>query len=454
MTKPTEKLNWMTIAVLAGILAGPAALHFLPHRVMIPGFMTPAWADDDDDGDRGDDGGRASAGNSGPSGEIWQTFKKRKSTKRRAARAPAAQRALPLASPNQLIVRGASPQEIDALVNSGYTVLARTRGFEGVWTARLRIPSRVSLRRARDMARKLVPGASVEFNHYYRNGYRVQSSGVCKGENCKPFELVKWTASIRDCGILPEIGIVDTAVDVRHPALHGSPIAILPSPMQDKSATDAAHGTAVAAILSGGTESISPGLIPRVRLKAMNVFELGRSEDLRTDAFALSDAIETMARENVWLVNMSVAGPDNAVLESAVRQFSRRGGLIVAAAGNYGPSAPPAYPAAYDNVIAVAAVGENLQLYKRSSRGEHIDLSAPGVNIRSAGRKKGTQNFSGTSFAAPFVTAAAAILLSNGKTVAETVEVMKANAQDLGKPGPDAKYGAGLVQFSGTCDRP
>jgi minor extracellular protease Epr len=439
--------------------------------------ISQALADDDDGGGGDDDGGGGGGGGSfggnqdgGSTFDEPRKFKKAKLQKRKVVRKqkrktakaekrniskkPAAPKlsALPVAAPDQLVLRNASEADLKALLAKDFTLLARTRGLKNEWTAKLRIPNKKSLRRARDEARKIAPDASIEFNHYYRNGYQTQSGGKCLGEQCRPFELVKWTSTIQTCRILPEVGIIDTPIDRSHAALKGATIVGLNAAQPEDTAIDSSHGTAVATLLAGTIGGLSPGLVPRVRLKSMNVFEVGSSNDLRTDAYLLADAIETMARENVWVVNMSVAGPENDVLLDAVKQYSESGGLIVAAAGNFGPSAPPAYPAAYENVIAVAAVGENLELYKRSNRGEHIDLTAPGVNIRSAGQDGTISNFTGTSFAAPFVTAAAAVLLSNGKSVTDVAAQLKSSARDLGKPGPDTKFGSGLIQFIENCD--
>ena len=97
------------------------------------------------------------------------------------------------------------------------------------------------------------------------------------------------------------------------------------------------------------------------------------------------------------------------MLHHGVRELTKAGIVVVAAAGNEGPSAPPGYPAAYEEVIAVTAVDRNLAAYRYANRGDHIDLAAPGVDVWTAlpDRREGPQT--GTSFAVPYVTAVVAV---------------------------------------------
>lgn len=150
---------------------------------------------------------------------------------------------------------------------------------------------------------------------------------------------------------------------------------------------------------------------------------------------------------------MSLSGPANALLEQVVRRLSERGMVIVAAAGNGGPKAGPAYPAAYAEVIAVTAVDRMKRPYRRAGRGEHIDLAAPGVQVWTAASVSGARPKTGTSFAAPFVTAAAALMKSaNGNaTAADIQDALGKSAEDLGAPGKDDVFGWGLLNASAAC---
>ena len=122
----------------------------------------------------------------------------------------------------------------------------------------------------------------------------------------------------------------------------------------------------------------------------------------------------------------------------------------MAAAGNGGPNAAPAYPAAYPGVIAVAAVDARQRPYRRGTRGAFIDVSAPGVNVTSADAKGGATEWTGTSFSVPFVMAA--LLRAKAETGgdrAAALALLDRTARDLGAPGRDEVYGVGLVQSPG-----
>jgi hypothetical protein len=173
-----------------------------------------------------------------------------------------------------------------------------------------------------------------------------------------------------------------------------------------------------------------------------------------TDTLSLLRALKFMWEGNVNVVNMSMAGPKDALLHRVVQDMAAMGIVIVAAAGNEGPDAPPSYPAAYPEVIAVTAVDQNLKNYMYANRGAHIDVAAPGVEIWTAmpGGREGSQT--GTSFAAPFVTAIVAATYPTAewrRGVPEnpkSVLLARLSTQDLGRK---QIFGRGLLQAPSTC---
>jgi subtilisin family serine protease len=151
------------------------------------------------------------------------------------------------------------------------------------------------------------------------------------------------------------------------------------------------------------------------------------------------------------VINMSMSGPSDELLQRAIVDMSARGVVFVAAAGNGGPNAPPSYPAAYEQVIAVTAVDKNLRSYNLANHGDYIDVAAPGVDVWTAmpGVLEGYQ--SGTSFAAPHVTAIVAAVHGRVQDKSKEGLLSALAIHDLGQPGRDRIYGRGLVLAPNTC---
>jgi subtilisin family serine protease len=110
-----------------------------------------------------------------------------------------------------------------------------------------------------------------------------------------------------------------------------------------------------------------------------------------------------MAARGVRVVTVSLVGPANPLLDGAIRLARDRGVTIVAAVGNDGPAAPPAYPASYPGVIAVTGIDGRGRLLPEAGRALHVDFAAPGADMRAADMSGGKSAVRGTSFAAPLV---------------------------------------------------
>ena len=152
-----------------------------------------------------------------------------------------------------------------------------------------------------------------------------------------------------------------------------------------------------------------------------------------------------MVGNDVSVVNMSLSGPRNAILDRLITQAVGRGTLIVAAAGNGGPSAPPAYPAALRPVVAVTAVDSDRRVYRYANQGTYITVSALGVGQPAADTRGGISRFDGTSFATPHVAAWMARCLTRNNAAA-CGRTLRRSARDLGEPGYDPIYGYGLIE--------
>jgi subtilisin family serine protease len=319
---------------------------------------------------------------------------------------------------------------------------------------RLRVPGGVSLTQARQTVRLVDARAAVDFDHFY---YLDEGARACTGAECPAAALVNWSASdVAQCGPTPLIGLIDTGIDLEHQALKGRPIEVLAGAARHSVASLSDHGTAVAALLVGWPGSQTPGLLPDAKIIAVDAFYRDGGTADRTDVISLVAAIEALAARGVRVMNLSLSGPDNEILRKAVEAAQAKGIVIVAAAGNNGAGAEPSYPAAYPDVIAVTAVDQQRKVYRRATQGAYVDLAAPGVNVWTASVRGSGALRTGTSYAVPFVSAAAGLLLASEPQLdLKTVQArLGAHSHDLGKPGWDPTYGFGLIQMAGLCERP
>lgn len=204
-------------------------------------------------------------------------------------------------------------------------------------------------------------------------------------------------------------------------------------------------------MLVSAHESEVAGLVPGAEILSADAFH-ANDRDGAADAFDLIAALDWLAGEKVRVINLSLSGPSNALLEKAVKRLREAGHVLVAASGRSDPSGKTGYPARYADVIAVSAVDLRLRASRLSTRGEHIAFAAPGVGLNVAKPKGGTQRVEGTSFAAPFVSAAAALVAAHQKPGADIRQMLSAEAKDLGAPGRDPIYGYGLVQYPANPD--
>jgi subtilisin family serine protease len=333
-------------------------------------------------------------------------------------------------------------------------LVRRTRELAdlGVKITVLQTPEGWSARRGLKHLRKLDPEGTYDFNHVYLDsGAGTAAPPGRAGDTTRVVAAVAAVAGAdAPSGDVVRIGLIDTGVDATHVALRGSTVhrygcdgEVVPSP----------HGTAVASLLAGSAENFS-GAAPRARLYAADVYcgvPTGGAIDVVAAAFAW------MARERVPVVNVSLVGPRNALMQRAVRALVERGHLIVAAVGNDGPAAPPLYPAAYDGVLGVTAVDGKRRVLLEACRGKHLDLAAPGADFTAATSEPSNTfvDVRGTSFAAPLVAGLLARELGapDGAARDRAVAALTARAEDLGPRGRDDIYGAGLVGLDVTAAR-
>ncbi len=231
----------------------------------------------------------------------------------------------------------------------------------------------------------------------------------------------------QDC----DIGVIDGPIDTSLPLLTQPIVAMRAFDTAPQGSS--AHGTAVAARLILAAKGFAPHT--DLRICAANVFTTDLPGSVAADTLAA--AIGWQQQQGAVIVNISLAGPDNEIVAYMVARYLRGNRLMVAAAGNGGQLSRNIYPAAYDGVIGVTAIDDNGQVYPLATRGRHVDLAAIGVDLDFS-MMGIDQPLSGTSFAAPVITA---WLATKGQSGADLGAILT----DLGPSGHDDTYGAGAL---------
>jgi hypothetical protein len=313
-------------------------------------------------------------------------------------------------------------------------VVARERTLAGLElsTVVFRAPRGLSTRQALQRLRALDPQGTYDFNHIYLESGDIGAAQGAAGD--RPPDAPPAPATD------VKVGLIDGGVDRTHPAFSGAPAQVSgcngrPVPSE--------HGTAVASLLAGYTETFA-GAAPRARLYAADVY-CGAPTGGAVDAIA--QAFAWLARERVGVINVSLVGPANAMLGRIVQSVIARGHIVVAAVGNDGPASPPLYPAAYPGVVGVTGVDGKRKVLLEALRGEQVDFAAPGADMVAANGAREFAAVRGTSFAAPIVAGLLAGELSAPDTVKAgwAVERLASRAEDLGERGVDVVYGYGFV---------
>jgi subtilisin family serine protease len=323
------------------------------------------------------------------------------------------------------------------LGDAGFTTIAsRSSSVLGNrQITRLATPPGLSPAQAAALVRQTFPDTIADLSHLYRPA--AQPTSVRYAQQLIGVNQV-------GCVVATRIGLVDTGIGA-HAAFRRAHLTQRTF-VDLRTGGNLTHGTAVASLLVGELPGVEP-LVPGSRVYSANVFA-GVQGVLATDVTAIIEALDWMAAARVRVVNLSLIGPPNELLEAAAMGAAQKGMILVAAAGNDGPAAPPAYPAAYTTVIAVSAVDERARPYSNNNRGSYVEIAAPGVDIWAANADGGGAFWTGTSFAVPFVTAALSREVAAGtvSNINDARSYLGASARDLGARGRDPVYGYGLLQ--------
>lgn len=291
-----------------------------------------------------------------------------------------------------------------------------------------------------DALRQLLPPDLVDRldrNHIYN----PQSQSADTEPGIQPLKINQCLSPVK-------IGMVDTAIQRDHPAFINAKKAkiIEQSFLGDALEQPDAHGTAVAGLLIGTDGKLSPRL-SEASLYNASVFYARSQYAQGATMMHLLKGLDWLVQNDVSVINMSLTGPDNKILATVINQTIKKGKVIVAAAGNEGPASPPLYPAAYPAVISVTAVDAEQHIYRWANHGDYVDFAAEGVSVLTARSGGVFGRESGTSMAAPIVTALVACELANngGKRTA-AIDALINQALDLGAAGRDPVFGYGLLR--------
>jgi len=381
-------------------------------------------SDDDDDDDSDDRSGSSNSGSG--SGNSGSGSRSRRINVERDARGGDRQR-------DEVLLLGPD-DSLPAVRRAGYTLISERRLESMQQTlVRVRVRDGQSVEQLMESLRALAPGARVAPNHIYNPSQQPTATAAPDTHIARPAAPGPAPARGRI-----DIGVIDTGADVGIARLR--PLVQATHGFATGGYQPRSHGTAVAQLAA----------MQGANLAVADVFGVDRRNQLVAPAELVAAALDWMLQQRVRVVNISIEGPYNAVLEFVVQDAMARGMTIVAAAGNGGPAAAPAYPGAYAGVIAVTALDERGQVYRRAARGSHLQFAARGSYGVRQQLIETKVALAGTSFAAPVVAAAIAHRWRDHPeaTRESILKAMRAEATDLGTPGHDAIYGWGRIEVT------
>nr|WP_221377751.1 S8 family serine peptidase [Actinoplanes polyasparticus] len=258
----------------------------------------------------------------------------------------------------------------------------------------------------------------------------------------------------RSTGAGVTVAVVDSGVDATHPDLAGQvlPGADFITGTEGPSVDPHGHGTHVAgtiAALTGNGVGVA-GMAPHARILPIRVLAANGSGYMSD----VANGIAYAADHGADVINMSISSASQvAAVSNAVAYARSKGVVVVAAAGNQrAQGSPVVFPAADEGVIAVAATNPDDSVAGYSNRGGYVDVAAPGTGILSTYPGDRYVRMNGTSMAAPHVAAVAALLEGSDRALTpERIEAaLTSSAVDLGAPGRDDDFGAGLIDAAGA----
>ncbi len=246
-----------------------------------------------------------------------------------------------------------------------------------------------------------------------------------------------------------KVAVLDTGVAAQHPDLVDAIADTRDFTGSSSGTADVVgHGTCVSGIIGARDNHCGVvGVAPRSKIIVGKIID---DSGVGQPSF-LANSLRWAVQSGAEVICMSLGcGFDFPEVKNAIAEASKHAYLI-AAAGNEGPDLNTVtYPARYPEVLAVGAIDRRREIAKFSSRGEQVDIVAPGDSILTTYPQRGMARMTGTSMAAPLVAGIVALIVSvkSGNRIGshdELLGLLRATAIDLGKPGHDTDYGWGLI---------
>jgi len=255
------------------------------------------------------------------------------------------------------------------------------------------------------------------------------------------------------------IGIADSGVDDDRLAPQQPPLSFLAAGGARRPQDPFGHGTAVASLLVANRPDVGVvGMVPDATLLSARIARQGACGSSVLE-HGLIRALGWLRRQGAQVVNISATARPTRALVDSLRALQLSGALVVAAVGNGGSIAPPdAFPASQPGVLGVGALapGSATVVAPSSTRGPQVDLVAPaeGIKVVASGFVTPSAETAttpiGTSFSAPLVTAAAAMVWAThrGWNAAEVASALVRSATPLGRGTPSRDWGSGRLNVS------
>jgi serine protease len=251
------------------------------------------------------------------------------------------------------------------------------------------------------------------------------------------------------------VAVIDSGVDAHHVDLDGQvlPGLDLVDPKGNGDADLVGHGTTVSAIIAGKDDADGVvGIAPKAKILPVRVLDQQNRYD---DAMIVAKGVRWAVDHGARVINLSLGGSgSSAALGAALDYAFAKDVVVVACTGNASasPSTGVWYPAREPGVIAVAGMErDGTEIWSGSITGPETVVTAPATQLVGA-RPAGYWKVQGTSFAAPMVTATAALIRSRWPTMSagEVINRIIKTAKDRGAPGRDDTYGYGMVDPTGA----